>query len=76
MRSLTVALILGLLVIPPSAAQEAKPKLITPEVSSSRASTNEESAKVADEERKKADELEKARQRRLNKLSKSICIGC
>jgi hypothetical protein len=76
MRSLTLAAILGLLVIPPTIAQEKKAEPNAAKVSSSTPSTNAESAKLADEGKKKADELEKARQRRLNKLSKSICVGC
>jgi hypothetical protein len=76
MRTLAVATVFGFLLISPFAvAQDRKPQTGTPEASSSRASNGQESeALVA--ERKKAENIEKARQRRMDRLGRSICTGC
>jgi hypothetical protein len=76
MRTLTVATIFGLLVISyPATAQDRKPQASRPEPSSSQASTGQESDAQA-AARKKTEEIERARQRRLDKLGRSICTGC
>ncbi len=76
MRILAVATVIGLLVIPHwAAAQEKKPQTATPEAPSSGAVTRQESEAQATE-RRKAEELAKARQRRMDRLSRSICSGC
>jgi hypothetical protein len=76
MRTLTVATIFGLLVISyPATAQDRKPQPSRPEPSSSQASTGQESDAQA-AARKKTEEIERARQRRLDKLGRSICTGC
>ena len=76
MRTLALSSAIGLLLIfHPAAAQDRKPQPAGPTASSSQAPTGQESeAQVA--ERKKADELAKARQRRIDRLSKSVCTGC
>jgi len=76
MRTLAVATIFGLLVISPSAvAQDRKPQTGNPEASSSQTATGQESEALA-AERKKAEDIEKARQRRMDRLGRSICTGC
>jgi hypothetical protein len=76
MRILAVATVIGLLVIPHwAAAQEKKPQTATPEAPSSGTVTRQENEAQA-AERRKAEELAKARQRRVDRLSKSICSGC
>ena len=76
MRTLAVVTLAGLLVISHSAtAQEKKSQTGTPEAVSLGTVVRQESeAQTA--ERKKAEELAKARQRRMDRLSKSICSGC
>ncbi len=76
MRTSAVAIIFGLLVIShPAAAQGRKPQPASPEASPSQTSTTQESEAQA-AERRKAEEPAKARQRRMDRLSKSICSGC
>lgn len=76
MHTLAVVTVFGLFAASHSAAaQEKKPQAGTPEASSSQSSPREESD-VQAAERKKAEELAKARQRRMDRLSKSICSGC
>jgi transposase len=76
MRILAVATVIGLLVTPHwAAAQEKKPQTGTPEAPISGTVTRQESEAQA-AERRKAEELAKARQRRVDRLSKSICSGC
>jgi hypothetical protein len=76
MRTLAVATVLGFLVIShPAAAQDRKPQTGSPAASSSQTSNGQESAALA-AERKKAEDIEKARQRRMDRLGRSICIGC
>jgi hypothetical protein len=76
MRTLAVATVFGLLVISPSAvAQDRKPQTGSPEASSSQTSTGQESEAQA-AQRKKAENIEKARQRRMDRLGRSICSGC
>jgi hypothetical protein len=76
MRTLSVATVFGFLLISPFAvAQDRKPQTGTPEASSSQTSTGQENAVLA-AERKKAENIEKARQRRMDRLDRSICIGC
>jgi hypothetical protein len=76
MRTFAVVTVFGLFVASDSAAaQEKKPQSGIPEASSSQSSARQESD-VQAAERKKAEELAKARQRRMDRLSKSICSGC
>jgi hypothetical protein len=77
MRTLAVASVFGLFVISHSAAaQDRKPQPASPAPStSSQAATGQESETQA-AERKKVEELAKARQRRMDRLSRSVCSGC
>jgi hypothetical protein len=76
MRTLAVTTVLGLLVIShPAVAQDRKPQPASPGASPSQTSTGQESEAQA-AERKKAEEITKARQRRMDRLSRSICSGC
>jgi len=76
MRTLAVATIFGLLVIAHSAAaQDRKPQPGSPEAPPSQISTGQEGEALA-AERKKAENIEKARQRRMDRLGRSICTGC
>ncbi len=78
MRTLAVATILGVLLIShPKAAQDQRPRPRNPQASPSQTSSAavQESDAQA-EQRKKAEALEKARQRRIDQLSRSICRGC
>jgi hypothetical protein len=76
MRTLAVATVFGLLVISqPVAAQDRKPQTGSPKASSSQTSTGQESEALT-AERKKAENIEKARQRRMDRLGRSICKGC
>lgn len=72
----TVAVAIGLLVIyHPAAAQDRKPQTGSSEASSSQITTGQESeARAA--ERKKVEDTEKARQRRMDRLGRSIWTGC
>jgi hypothetical protein len=76
MRTLAVATVFGFLMIAhPAAAQDRKPQTGTPEASSSQTSNGQESETLT-AERKKAENIEKARQRRMDRLGRSICTGC
>jgi hypothetical protein len=76
MRTLAVATVFGLLLIAHSAAaQDRKPQTGSPEATSSQTSTGQESEALT-AERKKAEDIEKARQRRMDRLGRSICKGC
>jgi hypothetical protein len=76
MRTLAVTTVLGLLVTShAAAAQDRKPQPARPEASPSQTVTGQESDAQA-AERKKAEEVARARQRRMNRLSRSICSGC
>ena len=76
MRTLALFSTIGLLLIFHSAAaQDRKPQPALPTAQPSQATAGQQSeAQVA--ERKKADELAKARQRRMDRLSRSVCTGC
>jgi hypothetical protein len=76
MRTLAVTIALGLFVIShPAAAQDRKPQPASPGASPSQTSTGQESEAQA-AERKKAEEVARARQRRMDRLSRRICSGC
>ena len=76
MRTLALSSAIGLLLIfHPAAAQDRKPQPTSPTASSSQVPTGQQSEAQA-AERKKADELAKARQRRMDRLSRSVCTGC
>jgi hypothetical protein len=76
MRTIAVATAFGFLLISFFAvAQDRKPQTGTPEASSSQTSNGQESAALT-AERKKAEDIEKARQRRMDRLGRSICTGC
>jgi hypothetical protein len=75
MRTLAVATVFGLLVIAHSAAaQDRKPQPGSPEGPPSQISTGQESETLTAE--RKAEDIEKARQRRMDRLGRSICTGC
>jgi hypothetical protein len=75
MRTLAVATVFGLLVIAHSAAaQDRKPQPGSPEAPPSQISTSQESETLTAE--RKAEDIEKARQRRMDRLGQSICPGC
>ena len=76
MRSLAAATVFVLLAVAhPATAQDRKPQASRPEASSSQipASQADDAQAAA---RKKAEDLEKARQRKFDKLGRSICTGC
>jgi hypothetical protein len=76
MRTIAVVTAFGFLLISqPAAAQDRKPQTGSPEASSSQTSNGQESAALT-AERKKAEDIEKARQRRMDRLGRSICTGC
>ena len=76
MRTLTVASVFGLLVVfYPAAAQDRKPQPTSPEARPPKSATGQE-RETQTAERKKAGELAKARQRGMDRLSRSICSGC
>jgi hypothetical protein len=75
MRALAVTIVFGLLMIfPPATAQDRKPQPASPGASASKPPPVQESEAQA-AERKKAEELAKARQRRMDRLSRSISHG-
>ena len=77
MRIMTGAIALALLFGSQSvSAQEKTPQGQAPKASASRAYSAEESAAVSDASRKKAEVLEQARDRKIRRLSRSICKGC
>jgi hypothetical protein len=76
MRTLALSSAIGLLLIfHPAAAQDRKPQPAGPTASSSQVPIEQQSEAQA-AERKKADDLAKARQRRVDRLSRSVCTGC
>ena len=76
MQLLAATTVFGLLVIShPTGAQDSKPRTSRPEASSSQVSNSQEGDAQA-AARKKDEDIEKARQRRLDKLGRSICTGC
>ena len=77
MRILTVAITLALLVGSQSvSAQEKTPQGANPKSPPSKVYTAEESAAVSAASRKKAEALEQARDRKIRRLSRSICSSC
>jgi hypothetical protein len=75
MRTLAVATVFGFLMIAhPVAAQDRKPQMGSPEASSSQTNGQESDAQAA--ELKKTEAVEKARQRKMDRLGRSICTGC
>jgi hypothetical protein len=77
MRIMTGAIALALLFGSHSvSAQEKTPQGQAPKASPSKVFTAEESATVSDASRKKAEVLEQARDRKIRRLSRSICSGC
>lgn len=77
MRIMTVAITLALLISSqPVSAQEKTPQGQTPTAPSSKVYSAEESAASADAFRKKAEAAEQARDRKIRRLSRSICSGC
>ena len=77
MRITTGAIALALLFGSQSVfAQEKTPQGNAPKASPSRVFTAEESAAVSDASHKKAEALEQARDRKIRRLSRSICSGC
>jgi hypothetical protein len=76
MHTLAVASVFSLLLIAhPAVAKDRKPQPANAEASPLQATTGQESDAQA-AERKKTEELAKARQRRMDRLSRSICSGC
>jgi hypothetical protein len=77
MRILAIAVTLGLLVGSQSAsAQEKTPQGRNAKAPPSKVYNAEESAASADAFRKKSEALEQARERKIRRLSRSICSGC
>jgi hypothetical protein len=77
MRVLVFASMLGwLMALHPAAAQDRKLPPANPEASPAKALTAQQESEAQTAERKKAEELAKARQRRMDRLSRSICSGC
>ena len=77
MRMMTVAITLALFVgLQTVAAQEKTPEVKTSKAPPSKVYNAEESAAVSDASRKKAEALEQARDRKIRRLSRSICSGC
>ena len=77
MRVMTVAITLAFLVGSQSvSAQDKTPQGQAPKVPPSKVYTAEESAAVSAASRKKAEALEQARDRKIRRLSRSICNGC
>jgi hypothetical protein len=77
MRIMTVTITLALLIGSQSvSAQEKAPQGQTPKAPSSKVYNAEESAASADAFRKKSEALEEARERKIRRLSRSICSGC
>jgi hypothetical protein len=77
MHTPAVAVVFGLLLISqPAVAQDKKGQPANPApLSPSQATTGQESEAQA-AEHKKTEEIAKARQRRMDRLSRSICSGC
>ena len=77
MRIMTVAITLALLVGSQSAsAQEKTPQGQTSKAVPSKVYNAEESAAASEAFRKKAEAQEQARDRKIRRLSRSICSGC
>jgi hypothetical protein len=77
MRMMTVAITLALFVGSQStSAQEKTTQGQTPQAPPSKVYNAEESAAVSDASRKKAEALDQARDRKIRRLSRSICSGC
>jgi hypothetical protein len=77
MRILTVAITLALLVGSQSvSAQEKTPQGQNAKAPPSKVYNAEESAASADAFRKKSEALEQARERKIRRLSRSICSSC
>ncbi len=77
MRILTVAITLALLVGSQSvSAQEKNPQGQNAKAPPSKVYNAEESATAAAASRKKSEAMEQARERKIRRLSRSICNGC
>ena len=77
MRMMGVAITLAVFVSSQEvSAQEKTPQGQTPKAPPAKVYTSEESAAVSDASRKKAEALEQARDRKIRRLSRSICKGC
>jgi hypothetical protein len=77
MRILTIAVTLGLLVGSHSvSAQEKTSQGQAPRAPASKVYSAEESAALSDASRKKAERLERARDRKMKSISQGICTGC
>ena len=77
MRMMTVGITLALFVGSQTvAAQEKTPQGQTPKASPSKVYNAEESAAASEAFRKKAEAQEQARDRKIRRLSRSICNGC
>lgn len=77
MRVLTVVSILALALI--SQAAQAQGRAVTgsvPNGAPAKVYSSEESAAMATSNRKKAETVERARDERLKKATRGICIGC
>jgi hypothetical protein len=77
MRIMTVAITLALLIGSQSvSAQEKTPQGQTPKAAPSKVYNAEDSAASSEAFRKKAEAQEQARDRKIRRLSRSICSGC
>ena len=77
MRMMTLAITLALFAGSQSlSAQDKLPQGQTSKAPPSKVYSAEESAAVSDASRKKAEALEQARDRKIRRLSRSICSGC
>lgn len=59
-----------------SSGAKAPPEVRRPQVSLSQTYTAEEPAAMAEEARQKAEAKERARDRKMRRISKDICTGC
>jgi hypothetical protein len=77
MRMMTVAITLALFAGSQSvSAQDKTPQAQPTKAPPTKVYNAEESAAVSDASRKKAEALEQARDRKIRRLSRSICNGC
>jgi hypothetical protein len=77
MRIMTVAITLSIFIGSQSvSAQEKTAQGQTPKAPSSKVYSAEESAAASEAFRKKAEVAEQARDRKIRRLSRSICSGC
>lgn len=77
MRILTVATMLGLLFgFQSVSAQNRSPEVQAQGAASLKTNTAEESAALAEAARKKAEEREQVRERKIRRISRGICNGC